>query len=92
MVSLTVDGTPVEVPLISLSQNAATPTPAMQDLSGLRSDDDLMLMACDLPQLPAPTNPSLHPQLLPGDGGELWGFGSLSTHEQQPATGKQAGY
>ncbi|GAA6228941.1 islet cell autoantigen 1-like [Lates japonicus] len=82
-------------------QKATTPTPALHDLRGLSvgSDEDLMLMACDLPpqpQLPAPTNIPLQPQLLPpppqaGDWPEEnvpWGFGSLqSSLSQLPATG-----
>lgn len=81
-------------PLISVPQNTTTPTPALQDLRGLSagSDDDLMLMACDLPQLPAPANFPLHPQLLPppqgGGPNAPWGFGG---HQLQlPATGKLA--
>ncbi|XP_049919241.1 islet cell autoantigen 1-like isoform X1 [Epinephelus moara] len=75
----------------NVPQNTTTPTPALQDLRGLSagSDDDLMLMACDLPQLPAPTNFPLHPQLLPppqgGGPNAPWGFGG---HQLQlPATG-----
>lgn len=86
-------------PLISVSQNATTPTPAQHDLSGLSapSDDDLMLMACDLPQLPVPTNALFQPQLLPaphaGGQNEPWGFESpQSSLTQLSATGKQAGY
>lgn len=87
--------------LISAAQNATAPTAAHHDLSGLSlaSDDDLMLMACDLPQpqLPAPTNAPLQPQLLPaphaGGQNEPWGFGGpQSSLTQLPATGKQAGY
>ncbi|XP_042368936.1 islet cell autoantigen 1-like [Plectropomus leopardus] len=49
------------------SAHQNTPTPALQDLRGLSvgSDDDLILMTCDLPQLPAPTHFPLQPQLLP---------------------------
>ncbi|XP_044044279.1 islet cell autoantigen 1-like isoform X2 [Siniperca chuatsi] len=76
--------------------NTTTPTPALHNLRGLSagSDDDLMLMACNLPQsqLPASTNIPLLAQLLPplqgGDLNESWGFGSLqSSLSQLPATG-----
>uniref|UniRef100_A0A4W6ELF7 Islet cell autoantigen 1-like n=1 Tax=Lates calcarifer TaxID=8187 RepID=A0A4W6ELF7_LATCA len=83
-------------------QKATTPTPALHDLRGLSvgSDEDLMLMACDLPpqpQLPAPTNIPPQPQLLPPPPPQAqdwpeenvpWGFGSLqSSLSQLPATG-----
>ncbi|XP_071320719.1 islet cell autoantigen 1-like isoform X1 [Trachinotus anak] len=80
----------------NVHKNTTTPTSALRDLRGLSagSDDALMLMACDLPQpqLPAPTNVPLQPQLLPppqgGDQNEPWGFGSLqSSLSQLPATG-----
>ncbi|XP_031147599.1 islet cell autoantigen 1-like isoform X1 [Sander lucioperca] len=77
----------------SVHQNTTTPISALHNLRGLSADshDDLMLMACSLPQsqLPAPENVPLQPQLLPpaqgGDPNELWGFGSLQL--QLPATG-----
>ncbi|XP_070711571.1 islet cell autoantigen 1-like [Pempheris klunzingeri] len=80
----------------SALQKAATPTPALCDLRGLSvgSDDDLMLMAGDLPQsqLSAPANVPLQSHLLPppqgGDPQEPQGFGSLqSSLSQLPATG-----
>lgn len=87
--------------LTSASQNTTASTAAHHDLSGLSmaSDDDLMLMACDLPQpqLPVPTNTPFQPQLLPaphaGGHNESWGFGDpQSSLTQLSATGKQAGY
>ncbi|XP_040887855.1 islet cell autoantigen 1-like isoform X1 [Toxotes jaculatrix] len=59
------------------NESAATPASALQDLRGLSagSDDSLML--------PAPTNVTLRPQLLPppqpGDQKEIGGFGSLQS-------------
>nr|XP_046238485.1 islet cell autoantigen 1-like isoform X1 [Scatophagus argus] len=63
---------------------------ALHDLGG--PDDDLLLMACNPPQLPVPASTPVQPQLLPplqgGDPREPWGFGSLqSSHLQLPATG-----
>lgn len=92
---LTVDWMPVGF-IILVHQNTTTPISALHNLRGLSADshDDLMLMACSLPQsqLPAPENVPLQPQLLPpaqgGDPNELWGFGSLQL--QLPATGKLA--
>lgn len=86
-------------PLTPAHQTAATSTQPLHDVSAAPagSDDDLMLMACDLqqPQLPAPANVPLQPQLPPplqaGNQNELWGFGSLqSSLTQLPATGKPA--
>ncbi|XP_035533796.1 islet cell autoantigen 1-like isoform X1 [Morone saxatilis] len=83
-------------PSDSAHQKPTKPTPALQDLRGLSvgSDDDLMLMACNLPQsaLAAPENFPLQPQLLPPlqseDPSEAWGFRSLqSSLSQLPATG-----
>uniref|UniRef100_A0A3Q4GHU5 Islet cell autoantigen 1-like n=1 Tax=Neolamprologus brichardi TaxID=32507 RepID=A0A3Q4GHU5_NEOBR len=70
--------------LISAHQNAITSTPALQNLSGLSrsSDDDLMLMACDMPQPTVPANALHQPQ----------GFGNLEFGlSQLPATGKLVG-
>lgn len=70
--------------LISAHQIAITSTPALQNLSGLSrsSDDDLMLMACDMPQPTAPANALHQPQ----------GFGNLEFGlSQLPATGKLVG-
>ncbi len=84
--------------LISVRPNTTTPTPALHSLRGLSasSDDDLMLMACNLPQseLLAAANVPLQPQppLQGVDLNEPWGFGSLrSSLSQLPATGKLAG-
>ncbi|XP_029303137.1 islet cell autoantigen 1-like isoform X1 [Cottoperca gobio] len=77
-------------------QNTTTPTPALHALRGLSagSDDDLMLIACDVPQSQhsASRHGALQPQLLPppqgGDTSEPWGFGSLrSSLSQLPAPG-----
>ncbi|XP_030602292.1 islet cell autoantigen 1-like isoform X1 [Archocentrus centrarchus] len=62
----------------SVYQNASTPAPALQNLRRLSggSDDDLMFMACDVPQSPLPAN------ALPQ------GFGSLESGlSQLSATG-----
>uniref|UniRef100_UPI0037E90D40 islet cell autoantigen 1-like isoform X1 n=1 Tax=Semicossyphus pulcher TaxID=241346 RepID=UPI0037E90D40 len=75
--------------------NAPKPTtPALHDLRGLSvsSDDDLLLMACDLPQPAAPAGVPVQPQLLLSlqgdDPSEAWGFGGLqSSLSQPPATG-----
>ncbi|XP_054479972.1 islet cell autoantigen 1-like isoform X1 [Anoplopoma fimbria] len=66
-------------------KNTSTPAANLHNLRG-PSDDDLMLMACDLPR---PTNVHLQPRLLPpppqgGVSHEHWGFGDLS---QLPASG-----
>ncbi|XP_028248941.1 islet cell autoantigen 1-like isoform X1 [Parambassis ranga] len=65
-----------------------TPTPALQDLRGLSTDDDLMLMACDEAEFPLPPNPA--PQLLPppqpGHENEPWGFGSFQPSLPGPQT------
>ncbi|AWO95550.1 putative islet cell autoantigen 1-like protein [Scophthalmus maximus] len=68
---------------------------AAQDHSGAAAasnDDDLMLMTCDLPQLPTLTDVPLQPNLLPPpqdeDQDALWGFARLrSSLSQLPATG-----
>uniref|UniRef100_A0A7N6BUE6 AH domain-containing protein n=1 Tax=Anabas testudineus TaxID=64144 RepID=A0A7N6BUE6_ANATE len=78
--------------LIPAHQAATTATEVLRDVSGASagSDDDLMLMACDLPQLPAPPNALLQPlpSLQAGNQNELWGFGSLeSSLSPLPATG-----
>ncbi|XP_039649329.1 islet cell autoantigen 1-like isoform X2 [Perca fluviatilis] len=80
-------------PTHSSDGQSQTSDSALHNLRGLSADshDDLMLMACSLPQsqLPAAANVPLQPQLLPpaqgGDPNELWGFGSLQP--QLPATG-----
>ncbi|KAM9835821.1 islet cell autoantigen 1-like [Aulostomus maculatus] len=50
----------------SPEQTQAGDSAAPHPLDGLSAcaDDDLMLMACDLPQLPPPTHPPFLPQLL----------------------------
>lgn len=68
---------------------------ALHDLSGPLGDtdnDDLMLMACDLPQpqLPATINapPQPQPPLQAEDLDETWGFGNFqSSFSQLPVTG-----
>ena len=80
--------------------NTIATIPALHDLRRLSADsnDDLMLMACNIPhpQHPSPTNRPLQPQLLPlshaGEQNELSSFGSLqSDFSQIPVTGKLAG-
>lgn len=81
----------------SVPPNTPKPTtPALQDLRGLStsSDDDLLLMACDLPQpqpaAPAavPLQPILLPQLQSGDDSHLLGFGDFQSGlPQQPNIG-----
>ncbi|KAF7659356.1 hypothetical protein LDENG_00298960 [Lucifuga dentata] len=60
---------------------------ALHDLSGPlgeTDDEDLMLMACDLPQ----PHPPLQPQPPPQDPDETWGFGNFqSSFPQLPVTG-----
>ncbi|XP_060888905.1 islet cell autoantigen 1-like isoform X1 [Labrus mixtus] len=61
-------------------------TPSLQNLRGLsaNSDDDLLLMACDLPE----PQPQLLPPLEVGDSSQPWDFGGLqSSLSQRPATG-----
>ncbi|CAK6965511.1 islet cell autoantigen 1-like [Scomber scombrus] len=70
----------------SAAQNATAPTAAHHDLRGLSmaSDDDLMLMACDLPQ----SQPQLLPAPHAAGQNEPWGFGGpQSSLTQLPATG-----
>ncbi|XP_030010658.1 islet cell autoantigen 1-like isoform X1 [Sphaeramia orbicularis] len=72
------------------SFHSTTPTPALHEISGLSADDDLMLMACDLPQpqRPTPVNAPLQPQLLPAPQGAdpeqpWWDFGSAQASQSQ---------
>ncbi|CAJ1087514.1 islet cell autoantigen 1-like isoform X1 [Xyrichtys novacula] len=87
--------------LDTVHPNTPTPTtPALQDLRGLStsSDDDLLLMALDIPEppapppAPAPADIPLQPQLLPpllgGDLTQPWGFEALQSGlTLQPAMG-----
>uniref|UniRef100_A0A3P8R7A4 AH domain-containing protein n=1 Tax=Astatotilapia calliptera TaxID=8154 RepID=A0A3P8R7A4_ASTCA len=69
-------------------QIAITSTPALQNLSGLSrsSDDDLMLMACDMPQPTAPAN-ALHQPL--GFGNLEFGLSQLPATDGSLHTGRQ---
>ncbi|XP_034533624.1 islet cell autoantigen 1-like isoform X2 [Notolabrus celidotus] len=66
------------------------PTPALHDLRGLStsSDDDLLLMACDLPAASASASAYVPLQPQGGDLNQPWGFEGLQFGlSQQPATG-----
>ncbi|XP_068446434.1 islet cell autoantigen 1-like isoform X2 [Clinocottus analis] len=78
LVSLDDDDQPSGSAPRSVRQNTNAPAVDPHDLRG-RSDDDLMLMACDLPIVPLHPPP---PQA--GDLHEPWGFEGLS---QPPASG-----
>ncbi|XP_074520652.1 islet cell autoantigen 1-like isoform X2 [Halichoeres trimaculatus] len=77
----------------SVHPNTPKPsTPALQDLRGLStsSDDDLLLMACDVPaaSVGVPLQPQVLSSLQGGDVCQPWGFEGLQSGlSQQPVTG-----
>ncbi|XP_047432587.1 islet cell autoantigen 1-like isoform X1 [Mugil cephalus] len=74
---------------LSSDGQSQTSDGALRDLRGpsAASDDDLMLMACDLPRPPPPPNapPRLQLHSQAGDQSDPWGFGSAQSSLSGPS-------